>query len=135
MNLTLPSSWTRRGHLLSSASAVLSFCRRSLACFTKMSIYSEAGSYWRPINPCINHLKARGPSRTWTGSEEEEEEKEPRVTGLILFIQGYLAHKKQRPPRTLQQEYAQGPMVVLRGGAVSYQRGTPVTITCQPCMV
>jgi len=38
-------------------------------------------------------------------------------------IQGYLAHKKQRPPRTLQQGYAWGPMAVLRGGAVSYERG------------
>ena len=67
-----------------------------------MGIYSEAGSYWSLTNLCINHLKARGPSRTWTESEEEEEEKEPRVTGLILFMQGYLAHKKQRIPRTLQ---------------------------------
>ena len=25
-------------------------------------------------------------------------------------VQGYLAHKKQRPPRTLQQEQAQGPI-------------------------
>jgi hypothetical protein len=67
-----------------------------------MDICFEAGSYWRHINPCINHLKARGLSRTWTESEEEEEEKEPRVTGLILSIQGYLAHKKQRITRTLQ---------------------------------
>ena len=36
-------------------------------------------------------------------------------------VQGYLAHKKQRPPRTLQQEYTQGPMAVLGGGAVSYE--------------
>jgi len=41
----------------------------------------------------------------------------------------YLAHKKQRPPRILQQDYAQGPMVVLRSGVVSYERGTPVTIS------
>jgi len=44
-------------------------------------------------------------------------------------MQGYLAHKKQRPSRTLQQEYAVGPMVVLWGGAVSYERGTPCTAT------
>jgi len=31
--------------------------------------------------------------------------------------QGYLAHKKQRPPRTLQQAYTLGPMVVLGGWA------------------
>ena len=30
-------------------------------------------------------------------------------------------------PRILQQENAQGPMVVLGRGAVSYERGTPVT--------
>ena len=31
-------------------------------------------------------------------------------------IQGYLAYKKPPPRRTLQQEYARGPMVVLQGG-------------------
>ena len=36
-----------------------------------------------------------------------------------LAIQGYLAHMKQRPPRTLQLDYAQGTMVVLGGVAVS----------------
>ena len=35
-----------------------------------------------------------------------------------------LDHTKQRPPRTLQKEYAQGPLVVLGGGAVSCERGT-----------
>ena len=34
-------------------------------------------------------------------------------------VQGYLAHKKQRPPRTLQKDYAWVSMVVLgRGGGV-----------------
>jgi hypothetical protein len=32
-------------------------------------------------------------------------------------MQGFFAHKKASPPRTLQQAYAQGPMVVLGGGA------------------
>ena len=41
-------------------------------------------------------------------------------------VQGYLAHTKQRPPRTLQSDHALGPMVALGGGAVSYERGTPV---------
>ena len=41
-------------------------------------------------------------------------------------IQGYLTHKKQRPPKTLLWEYAEGPMVVLGRGAVSYERGSPV---------
>ena len=41
-------------------------------------------------------------------------------------LQGFLAHKKLPPPRTLQYGYAYGPMVVLGGGAVSYERGTPV---------
>ena len=31
-------------------------------------------------------------------------------------VQGYLAHKKLRPPRTLQWDYTQGPVVVLGGG-------------------
>ena len=42
------------------------------------------------------------------------------------FVQGNLAHKKKRLPRTLQYDYAWCPMVVLGGGAVSYERGTPV---------
>jgi len=46
--------------------------------------------------------------------------------GAAEALQGYLAHKKTPPPRTLQEPYAWGPMVVLGGGAVSYERGTPV---------
>jgi len=42
-----------------------------------------------------------------------------------VALEGYLAHEKPRPLRTLQWDYAQGPMVALRGGAVSYERGTP----------
>ena len=34
--------------------------------------------------------------------------------------------RKHPTPRTLQQDYAQGPMVVLLGGAFSYERGTHV---------
>ena len=41
-------------------------------------------------------------------------------------VQGYLAHKKTPPPRTLQYDCAQGYMVVLGGRAVSYERGAPV---------
>ena len=33
-----------------------------------------------------------------------------------LYIQGYLADKKRRPPRTLQQDFSWGPMVALGGG-------------------
>ena len=43
-----------------------------------------------------------------------------------MFLQGYLAHQKQPPPRTLQQDYVWGHMVALGGGGVSYERGTPV---------
>ena len=41
-------------------------------------------------------------------------------------VKGYLAQKKQRQPRTLQKGYALGPVVVLGGWVVSYERGTPV---------
>ena len=41
-------------------------------------------------------------------------------------IQGYLAHKKQRSPRTLQYDSASVLGVVQGGVAVSYERGTPV---------
>ena len=49
-----------------------------------------------------------------------------RGLALDLTLQGYLAHKKKRFARTLQQDYAQGLMVVLGGEALSYERGTPV---------
>ena len=42
-----------------------------------------------------------------------------------VLIQGYLAHKKTHP-RTLQQDYAQGPVVFLGGWAFFHKRGTPV---------
>ena len=31
-------------------------------------------------------------------------------------LQGYLAHKKPRPPKTLQEDYAYEPTIVLGGG-------------------
>ena len=49
------------------------------------------------------------------------------MSGLgMQGLQGYLAHKKLRPPRALQKEDAYGPMVVLGKRAASYERGTPV---------
>ena len=39
---------------------------------------------------------------------------------------GYLVHQKQRRLKTLQQDYAWGPMVVLERWSVSYERGSPV---------
>ena len=41
-------------------------------------------------------------------------------------VQGYPAHKKQSPPRTLQEAYACGPVLVLGGGTFFCERGTPV---------
>ena len=40
--------------------------------------------------------------------------------------QGYFAHKKTPPPRTLQSAYAYGFTVDLGRVAISYERGTPV---------
>ena len=52
----------------------------------------------------------------------------PGITGnRAAMVQGCLAHKKQRPPRTPQKDYTYDPSVVLGGGgAASYERGTPV---------
>ena len=44
-------------------------------------------------------------------------------------LQGYLADKKQRPLRTLQWDFAEGPMVALGEGAASFERGTLVNRT------
>ena len=50
-----------------------------------------------------------------------------------VSVQGYLAHKKRPPPRTLQHDYTQGPMVALGEVAVSYERGTPVRERLREC--
>ena len=47
--------------------------------FTEMCCGTEAGSYLRLIDSCITQLKAQGPSRTCTESQEEEEEGPARV--------------------------------------------------------
>ena len=45
---------------------------------------------------------------------------------IQVALQGYIAREKHPPRRTLQLDYTQGPVVVLGGGAVSYEPGTPV---------
>ena len=45
---------------------------------------------------------------------------------LLVSLQGYLAPNEHPPPRTLQQDYVEGPFVVLGGGVGSHERGTPV---------
>ena len=50
---------------------------------------------------------------------------DPCLTGACI-LQGYLTHKKHIPPQTLQKDHTYGPMVVLGGGAVYYERSTPV---------
>ena len=47
---------------------------------------------------------------------------------LIGEVPLYLAHKKQHLPRTLQSDYAQGPMVAL-GVGLFKERGDPVQCT------
>ena len=37
---------------------------------------------------------------------------------LRAAVQEYLTHQKQRPPRTLRSDYAQGPVVAFRGGVL-----------------
>ena len=44
------------------------------------------------------------------------------TTGLHLALQGYLAHKEQPPPWTLQKDYAQSSMVVLGGRGLDLMR-------------
>ena len=45
---------------------------------------------------------------------------------VVSSLHGHLAHQKPPPPRTLRWEHDQGPMGVLEGAAVSYERGTLV---------
>ena len=44
----------------------------------------------------------------------------------LLQVYMYLAYEETQPPRTLPLAYAQGPMGVLGGWALSYGRDTPV---------
>ena len=46
----------------------------------------------------------------------------------VVYVQGYLAHKKSHSPRTLHEDYAYGHMVSLGGGAFSYERGAPALV-------
>jgi hypothetical protein len=43
-------------------------------------------------------------------------------------LQGYPAHKKPHPPRSLQQDYAYGPTAVQGGGAFLNERGNPAHV-------
>ena len=83
---------------------------------------SEAGSYLRLIDfvyhstlglRVIKKKELRGKAQRGTA---------PRGTN----VQGYVAHKKQPPPRTARSDYVEGHMVALGRGGVSYERGTPV---------
>ena len=55
----------------------------------------------------------------------------PTPGGAEGRVQGYLAHKNPPSPRTLQQDSTLGPMVVLGGGTVSYERGAPVRLAAR----
>ena len=43
-------------------------------------------------------------------------------------LQGFLAHKKQPPPKTLEKDYVYGHMVAPRRVGVSYERGVCVCV-------
>ena len=46
-----------------------------------------------------------------------QEDSSPLAVALLFRrLQGYLAHKNLPPPRTLKQDYTQGPIVVLGVG-------------------
>mmetsp|Transcript_9951 Transcript_9951/g.22150 ORF Transcript_9951/g.22150 Transcript_9951/m.22150 type:complete len:276 (-) Transcript_9951:1434-2261(-) len=47
----------------------------------------------------------------------------------VSHIQGYLAHQKLPPAKSLQQACAQGPVVVLGGEVLYYERGIPELCT------
>jgi len=53
----------------------------------------------------------------------------PSTAGRGIRLQGYLAHKKTPPPRTLQYTYL-APYGGPRGGSFSYGRGAPVWRNC-----
>ena len=54
---------------------------RAMQCTRQPSLCSgsEAGSYLRLIDSCINQLQAQGPSRTCNESKGEEETTPPRI--------------------------------------------------------
>ena len=61
---------------------------------------------------------------------KKKKKKKVSVHGVELCRRTYMYRgtsliRNRAPPRTLQYDYVQGPMVVLGGGAVSYERGNP----------
>ena len=65
------------------------------------------------------------PGESWGGSAKSGAGAY-NIRCVSLSLTGVPRSYKQHPPRTLQQDYAKGPMVVLGVSYVSYGRGTPV---------
>ena len=92
---------------------------------------------------CLSHHSTLG-LRVREKKKKKKKKKKKTVQGLanlsgvsiVVRVQGYLAHTKHPPPRTLHQGFTQGHMVVLTGGAVSYEQGTPVAVQewLAPCV-
>ena len=58
---------------------------------------SEVSLYCRVLRRCTYRLNT---------DEFISHDGDPLLRPIYLEIQGYLAYEKQRPPRTLQQDYA-----------------------------
>ena len=88
-------------------------------------IYNIASSFlYLQVFGCVSELTSeRAPGLEAFGDAER------------MRVQGYLAHKKPSPHGTLQWTHAYGPMVVLGGVAVSYERGTPAPMARSTTLV
>ena len=84
---------------------------------------------WR-VNLALTSYERGAPVSPSAFAEQERQDAADPEPGLwrrldrpvpTPHLRGYLAYKKLRPPRTLQWDYAWGPMVTLGKEAVSYE--------------
>ena len=88
--------------------------------------YNPVYSHSSHTTQCRMTGGVESPDRGWFRIRRKSWYAVPECVCGVAGVQGYLAHKKQRPPRTLQKSCAWGAMEVLGRWAVSNQRGTPV---------
>ena len=84
----------------------------------------EIGIRYRDLSQ-VDMLGQRRKSVKFSGANPLQRNR-ARIHEIGEPLQRLLAHEKQRPPRTLQYVFAQGPVMGPWGGALFDERGTPV---------
>ena len=115
---TSPRSSLSRTHTAIGAMALF----QSVIVHSRARITIRIGSTLAALSPEAGPSRTRSSHTCSLADTRPSTRTSPRssrgatIYGAPFLLQGCLAHKKQRPPRTLQWDNAQGPTVVLRGG-------------------